>query len=286
MRDPGFQERRSARVKGGVVGVVLAIAILIGGGVSCSTDGNEAGAELPLWLVLLLDLTAHAASPAGIRETSQALTSHPLPSGSVVEAWAMGDRPEETVQIGRYVYLDPKRRGRAAIEGARRRFQSETVGGITEGVERLRSASPPRFSPIAGSITTVVLGRQDKHRMTLVVLTDLREVSGSRRGAQGGDETWDFECGPLPSPERFRRACERQGVLRDGSLEGVRVVVVGVQVEPVAMNRCPWPVSRYFEVTSLFTQVLEAAGAASVEITRDLETSLVEMPEGRKGGGH
>lgn len=261
------------------VAVTLAASLVLPGAPGCSragTDGELAEAQT---IALLIDLTARAASPGGVRETSEMLASRPLPSGSVIEAWVMGDRPEETVQIGRHVYTDPKRRGLAAVEGAKRKFRAEVVNGISAAAERARSASPARFSPIAGSLTKVVVGRANKESLTVVVLTDLREVSRTEGGSQ-----WDFECGPLPTAKRFRRACEKEGVLREGSLDGVSVVVVGVDVEAVAGTRCPWPISRHYELTALWTSVLEGAGAASVGICRSLEEWTAEEPERAKGG--
>jgi hypothetical protein len=169
----------------------------------------------------------------------------------------MGDGPEATELVGRYTYTDPKRRGKAAVEGAKRRFRSDVVTGITTEVERVRSARLARLSPIAGSITKILLGRRATDAITVYVVSDLREVF----------DGLDFECRALPSAPQFRRSCDRAGALLPGSLDGVQVVVVGVQVEPVSQNRCPWPLTRYHTLVALWTATFENAGAASVQIT-------------------
>jgi hypothetical protein len=175
---------------------------------------------------------------------------------SMVRVWVQG-RDIETTRIAAEVRSGAPhgtgRRARADYEGRWVREASASID--TRTIAALRKSA--RRSPIAESIGLIALAPAvPGSTREIVVITDAFEVS----------DFGDFECGPLPKPERFTRLLAKNRVLTERSLKGVAVTFCHVDLGRIDRGRCPLSLLRADQIRALWKAALAAAGAKSVEI--------------------
>jgi hypothetical protein len=190
--------------------------------------------------------------------------------GSIVRVWLQGRKVESTRLIAEVRSTKPRGTGRRArVEHEAKWIETSLASLTTLADAAIRK--PVRRSPIAESIAVVAMApAAPKSAREIVVVTDGMEVS----------EFGEFECGPLPKPERFARLLARRDVLPPGSLTGIRVHFVNAGLRPIDRGRCEVSLARAAEIRTLWQTALRAAGAASVEIREGgLESSSTQNPQ-------
>jgi hypothetical protein len=190
--------------------------------------------------------------------------------GSVVRLWMQG-RDIETTRI-----VAEARSGKPRGTGRRARTEYEARWLATESVSLTTAADAAvrkrvHRSPIAESIGVIALAPPTPgSTRELVVITDGMEVS----------DFGEFECGPLPKPERFARMLARGHVLPPGSLSGIRMqFFCHFDLGAIDRGRCSASLARASAIRALWQSALTAAGASSVEIRQG---GLDPLPTPRK----
>jgi hypothetical protein len=176
--------------------------------------------------------------------------------GSIVRVWLQGRRVEDTRLIAEVGSAKPRGTGRRA----RAEYESTWIAASLASLTTAADAAirkPAHRSPIAESMAVVAMApAASKSTREVVVITDGMEVS----------DFGEFECGPLPKPERFARLLARREVLPPGSLAGIRIRFVATGLRPIDHGRCAASLARAAEIRTLWQTALQAAGASSVEI--------------------
>jgi hypothetical protein len=176
--------------------------------------------------------------------------------GSAVRVWMQGRALESTRIVAAAQSGSSRgtgRRARAEYEARWIADESRSIGAMTQSELR----KPVHRSPIAESIGVVALAPAvPKSTRELIVITDGMEVS----------DFGDFECGPLPKPERFTHLLARNRILPSHSLDGVAVRFCHVDLRAIDRGRCPLSLLRASEIRSLWQAALTSAGARPVEI--------------------
>ncbi|HEY2091326.1 MAG TPA: hypothetical protein VGJ81_05525 [Thermoanaerobaculia bacterium] len=175
---------------------------------------------------------------------------------SIVRIWVQG-RDIETTRIAAEVRSGaPHGTGRRARADYEARWVREASASIdTRTTAALRKSA--RRSPIAESIGLIALAPAvPGSTREIVAITDAMEVS----------DFGDFECGPLPKPERFTRLLAKNRVLPERSLKGVAVTFCHVDLGRIDRGRCPLSLLRDDQIRALWKAAFTAAGAKSVEI--------------------
>lgn len=176
--------------------------------------------------------------------------------GSLVRLWMQG-RDIETTRI-----VAEARSGKPRGTGRRTRTEYEARWVATESASMIAAADAVvrkrvHRSPIAESIGVIALApTAPGSTRELVVITDGMEVS----------DFGEFECAPLPKPERFARMLARSRVLPPGSLSGIRVQFCHFDLVAIDRGRCSVSLARASAIRALWQGALAAAGASSVEI--------------------
>jgi hypothetical protein len=176
--------------------------------------------------------------------------------GSAVRIWMQGRSIETTRMIAEVRSARPRATGRRARADFDRRWIAKEYSLI---LSVTHMAVPKRMqrSPIAEAIGLIALAPPPVNgRRELMVVTDALEVS----------DYGDFECRPLPKPDRFARALARNNVLPPGSLAGVEVHFCHVDLGAIDRGRCAVSLGRAADIRTLWRAALTAAGASSVEI--------------------
>lgn len=110
------------------------------------------------------------------------------------------------------------------------------------------AAPPIKKSPLAEALSVVGL-REAKHaERVIVLLSDARETG-----------ILNFECGELPTGEKWRKALDKRGALLSDALTGieVRFAFFGMPT----LRGCPADLNRQRDVKALWESALRRAGA-------------------------
>lgn len=131
--------------------------------------------------------------------------------GSVVRLWLQGRSVETTRLIAEAESTKPRGTGRRARAEHETKWVETSLASLTTTADAaLRK--PVHRSPIAESIAVVAMAPPaPKSTREIAVVTDGMEVS----------DFGEFECGPLPKPERFARLLALRNVLPPGALTGI-----------------------------------------------------------------
>ncbi|MBV8547515.1 MAG: hypothetical protein JO093_13710 [Acidobacteria bacterium] len=212
----------------------------------------------PLTVDVLCDPSAGSTcTEATLREVLRtALAQAAERPDSVVRLWVQGSNIETTRMVGEARSIKPHAPGRRARQQHESRWIAEQLRSLmTAAQPSLRKH--PRRSPIAETIGRVALATPPtKDSRLLIVVTDAFEVSGFG----------SFECGLLPTPDRFANVLSRERVLPAGSLRGVSIIFSHVDLVSVDRGRCPLSLRRAADVRAIWETALRAAGATHVEI--------------------
>jgi hypothetical protein len=190
--------------------------------------------------------------------------------GSRLRFWVLGKTVGDTAVAGEQVV--PPRSSRGSIRTHRaqdERFISAATDSLVAAAKPALEANPIRRSPLIEGITKVSMADNGGMQRLLLIVTDAREVS----------TVADFECGCLPTETRFLKKLSQSGLLRPGSLQGVRVEFVHVQSKNIPARGCSVQLDREFKVRALWTAALKAAGAADVRVSSGSPSLLREDNE-------
>jgi hypothetical protein len=176
--------------------------------------------------------------------------------GSLVRLWMQGRDIETTRIVAEARSGKPRGTGRRARTEYEARWSATESASLTTAADAVVRKRVHR-SPIAESIGVIALAPPAPgSAREIVVITDGMEVS----------DFGEFECGPLPKPERFARMLARGHVLPPGSLSGIRVQFCHFDLGPVDRGRCSVSLARGSAIRALWQSALASAGASSVEI--------------------
>jgi hypothetical protein len=176
--------------------------------------------------------------------------------GSAVRVWLQGGDVESTRLIAE------ARSEKSRITGRRARAEHESHWIKSELATISAAAAksmrkPAHRSPIAESIGVAALAPVAPNSVReLTVISDGMEVSGFG----------EFECGPLPKPERFAGSLARNRVLPPGSLTNVAVRFCHFDLGGVDRGRCAASLYRAAQIRAIWQNALAAAGASSIDI--------------------
>lgn len=196
-------------------------------------------------------------------ETVNAVLNVALPYASIrsdssVRFWAQGSAFGDTRLAGSQKVGRPSKPGKKSQNAYEIRWVDNARDYFAKAVEPYLARPGASRSPIAEGISKVALaGGAPGFARLLVVISDAREVS----------QFGDFECGPVPSGEKFTRALLREGVLMPGSLTGAKVHFAFVTEGEVDGQRCGATVGRATQVRALWLEALTRAGAAEVSFS-------------------
>lgn len=222
----------------------------------CDPSSGSTCTERSLREVVAVELRAAASRP-----------------GSLVRLWVQGRNIETTRIIVEARSEKPRGKGRRARADYEARWQANelaSMSGLADAVVRKRV----HRSPIAEAIGVITLAPPaTASTREVVVISDGMEVS----------DYGEFECGPLPKPERFARVLARSRVLPPGSLAGIRVQFCHFDLGAIDRGRCAVSLARASEIRALWHAALAAAGASSVEIRQGgldpITTSRKDSPD-------
>lgn len=173
--------------------------------------------------------------------------------GSAVRLWILGKDVGGTASVAEQVVPPAVRARGRAKEASAKRFEESARAFLLSAASASFQGPPVRRSPIAEALSKIALAEAAGVQRTSVAITDAREVGVS-----------DFECGILPSEERFLARLKERGLLEPGSLSGVRVLFAFVRSEAIPSRGCPVEVQREARIRALWTAALEGAGAVEV----------------------
>ena len=226
-------------------------------------------ADEPLRAPEVVDLVVDTSDGSGgTRDHVDQTLSEVLPwtcdaPGSAVRITIQGARAMDARVIATVVSAAPTRTGstKARIEHTKRCVATNREL-IAKAMEPVFAPHPPlRNSPIAETISWVALfslppGVAPGTARRIILITDAREVS---------QEFGDFECGTLPTPERFIALLRAHGVLAPTSLEHIRLHFTFTEPKAVDRKRCPpMTVARIGGIKTLWVAAANNAGALEV----------------------
>ncbi len=251
----------------------------------CFLGCNDGPATLAAWLgasdkplppsltedVLCDPSAGSTCSEATLREVlGIALSRAAERPGSVVRLWVQGRDIETTRMVGEARSVKARGSGRRARQEHESRWTAEELRSLMTAAQPGLRMNLQR-SPIAEAIGRVALVTAPmKEQRLLIVITDALEVS----------DFGNFECGALPTPDRFARVVAREGVLPPGSLQGISIVFSHVDLGSVDRGRCALSLRRAADVRAIWQTALRDAGAARVEIQSG--SFQVPTPAGRE----
>lgn len=177
--------------------------------------------------------------------------------GSRVRLAVLGADPAATAVVGEQVVPALRRGSSKSHDRATAKFV-ETAGEYFDAVAAPAYEAPSaKKSPLFESVTKLSLSDGGGLPRTLVVVTDAREYS----------PVADFECRQLPKNDAFTAKLRALHLLAPGSLAGIDVQFVDVEMRPIPGRGCPVDVARQLRIRELWSLALKGAGAASVRIT-------------------
>ncbi|MBI2483479.1 hypothetical protein HYV74_04880 [Candidatus Uhrbacteria bacterium] len=192
--------------------------------------------------------------------------------GSMLRITLQGARALDAAIIGTIISTTPPRRHRRSRAAHRAQFiaaqRARLLPALQSTVAQQRAW---RNSPIAEtaswttqqSLPPSLPPETERH---LIILTDALEVS---------PHYGDFECGPLPTPDRFLRKLQRRGAFAPGSLAATHLVFIFVEPRVAQPPRCPpMTLAHLQQVRTLW----ETAGATAGAIDITFHSRLMPPP--------
>jgi hypothetical protein len=176
--------------------------------------------------------------------------------GSFVRAWVLGTDITglQLIAIQTSPALTSTHSARATAL-ARERFVATADVYFAKAFESVFDRPAPRRSLLAESMTRVAWADVPPNmQRILICLTDGREYSHFA----------DMECRPIPNPEAFTAAVQREHVLGPGSLHGTVIALAGFDLTPMHDRPCPVTIAKADEIRTVWRHVLLHAGASSV----------------------
>ncbi len=177
-------------------------------------------------------------------------------SGSTLRLWSMSGTVDGVVTLG--IVTSPETSPAAR---AKKREQDAFVKAAKARLLLNADAAfvrPAAQSPIADTLARVLMATSGDERRTIVVISDMREFQSGR---------YDFECGPLPSPEAFTKRLIGEHVLAPEGMKHLGVAFTYVGVPPVDRRRCPATIQRAKAIEALWTAVVTSTGGTVVRYT-------------------
>jgi hypothetical protein len=221
---------------------------------------TERSATEPVAIQLICDPSPGSICNEKTLSTSlESITTHVSEQpGSTIELWMTGESAAEATLVETALVTKSKSRShRAAVLHAARWMRTTKA--------RLLQRSRPYFrkqlrrSPIAETLTIVASVKPvGRVRRMIILLSDLREVSGVCR---------DMECGELPKEHSWLACLHRHHALMPHSLSGISLYIPNYRLVPVDGNRCQARLDRLDEIGRLWTAAARAAGAERVDIS-------------------
>jgi len=157
---------------------------------------------------------------------------------------------------------------------ARARFVDGARSSVMTAAQPFLAGNPKGGSPIAEALTTIAMAAVHTDSRIICVISDARQVS-----AIGGD----FECDdPLPTPQGFTKALQRERVLPPGSLAGVKVFFTYLAITPIHRKEqgCVETLERLAQMKDLWTAVIEAAGGTTQFDTGAIDPTAIAPKKG------
>jgi hypothetical protein len=157
---------------------------------------------------------------------------------------------------------------------ARARFVDASRSSVMTAAQPYLAGNPKGGSPIAEALTTIAMAAVHTDSRIICVISDARQVS-----AIGGD----FECDdPLPTPQGFTKALQRERVLPPGSLAGVKVFFTYLAITPIHRKEqgCVETLQRLAQMKDLWTAAIEAAGGATQFDTGAIDPTAIAPKKG------
>jgi hypothetical protein len=146
---------------------------------------------------------------------------------------------------------------------AKARFVDASRASIMTAAQPFLVSNPKGGSPIAEALTTIAMASVRTDNRIIIVVSDARQVS-----LIGGD----FECDdPLPAPQGYVKALQRERVLPPGSLAGVKVFFTYLAITPLNRKGCVETLERVAQMKDLWTAAIEAAGG-----TVQFDTAVID----------
>ena len=176
--------------------------------------------------------------------------------GSTLRLWSMSGTVDGVLTLG--IVTSPETSPAAR---ARKREQDAFVKAAKARLLLNADAAfvrPAAQSPIADTLARVLMATSGDERRSVVVISDMREFQSGR---------YDFECGPLPSPEAFTKRLIADRVLAPDGMKHRGVAFTYVGVPPVDRRRCPATIQRAKAIEALWTTVVTSTGGAVVRYT-------------------
>lgn len=176
--------------------------------------------------------------------------------GSTVRLWAMSGTVDGVVTLG--IVTSPET---SPATRTKRREQDAFVDAAKARLLLNADAAflrPAAQSPIADTLARVLMATSGDERRLVIVISDMREFQSGR---------YDFECGPLPSPEAFTKKLIADRVLAPDSMKHLGVAFTYVGVPPVDKRRCPATIQRAKAIEALWTTVVTSTGGTVVRYT-------------------
>jgi hypothetical protein len=157
---------------------------------------------------------------------------------------------------------------------AKARFVDASRSSVMTAAQPYLAGNSKGGSPIAEALTLIAMAAVRTDSRIICVISDAREVS-----AIGGD----FECDdPLPTPQGFTKALQRERVLPPGSLAGVRVFFTYLAITPIHRKEkgCVETLGRLAQMKDLWTAAIEAAGGTTQFDTGAIDPATIAPKKG------
>lgn len=185
------------------------------------------------------------------------------PTPSCVELWSMGATVNDALRVGEACVGEAERNTKAQRKAQDRfvRLSREHLLGLAQPIFNTR----PRRSPIAETLSRVAASSTESSEQVLIVITDGREESAIAR----------LECGPLPTPEVFAAALQKEWLMEPESFAGIHVRFCFMGYTDAKRAGCATSVRREKELQNLWRTAFERASARSVHF----DAAAPRMPQ-------
>ena len=220
---------------------------------------SDPPAKAPVLYDLLCDPSeASTCRPETLKATlAGVLKAAAEADSSRVRAWVLGRRVEETKLLAEEVVPTPSSRSPKARERQFSHWRAAAEQALGQALAPAFAASPIRRSPLAESIAKIALYEGHHMRRVIVMISDGREMASA-----------NFECGPLPSPERWVDLLQKAGYWQEHLLSNVTVAFA--YLGSGTLTRCPASLGRNLQIEALWKAALGAANVAGIVTTSEV----------------
>jgi hypothetical protein len=180
--------------------------------------------------------------------------------------WILGDDLESTRVIYSEHFEGPAEAGLPAKRAYEDQLAHELPKYLSRVAQEHLGKVPHKKSPIASGITKIALtAAPEGFDRAIAIASDLLE-----------EDTFQFECGPLPTPDIFVQTLHERGLLRPDALRGIRLVFGYFEVAP-ELQGCRQDAKRFTQIVTLWEAAARAGEARVVLRAGELTVTNFEL---------